>query len=256
MAHAAASTDRARPRGERTSTVRSLDDLARLTASQAEALYRDAGMPERMDQLDGDLVGRMLALRGTGGVVLGALASFARSSGFPWAGKSFSSRDATTGSGINRVRLGGRHRLFPFRTRFGGYYLTGDLMYRDGEGFYYHVDRAVDAVDLGGGNWLYTALAEERILASCAQVRDCTVVAGHRDGAVVTDLLLMLEPGADDDADHGAARDAMIREALGGPVAATLRQITVADEDDIVVGPTGKVRKFLMRQRHLAATQA
>jgi hypothetical protein len=122
---AAASTDRARPRGERTSTVRSLDDLARLTASQAEALYRDAGMPERMDQLDGDLVGRMLALRGTGGVVLGALASFARSSGFPWAGKSFSSRDATTGSGINRVRLGGRHRLFPFRTRFGASVIDG-----------------------------------------------------------------------------------------------------------------------------------
>jgi 3-aminoavenalumate diazotase len=139
-----------------------------------------------------------------------------------------------------------------YRTRFGGYYLTGDLMYRDDDGFYYHVDRAVDAVDLGGGNWLYTALAEERILASCPDVRDCTVIAGHRDGQVVTDLLLMLEPGAGQDAD----RDTVIRAALGGPVAATLRQITVADDDDIVVGPTGKVRKFLMRQRHLAATQA
>ena len=37
-------------------------------------------------------------------------------------------------------------------------------MYRDEEGYYYHVDRAVDAVDLGDGNWLYTALSEERIL--------------------------------------------------------------------------------------------
>src|SRR5581483_5045019 len=54
-----------------------------------------------------------------------------------------------------------------YRTRFGGYYLTGDLMYRDADGYYYHVDRAVDAVPLGGGNWLYTALSEERVLMNC-----------------------------------------------------------------------------------------
>jgi acyl-coenzyme A synthetase/AMP-(fatty) acid ligase len=139
-----------------------------------------------------------------------------------------------------------------FRTRFAGYYLTGDLMYRDSEGYYYHVDRAVDAVDLGDGNWLYTALCEERVLVACPDVRDCTVVAGRQDGRVVTDVLLMLEPGADPEADRGAA----IREALGEPVAATLRRITAADEEDLVVGPTGKVRKFLMRQRHLAKTAA
>jgi acyl-coenzyme A synthetase/AMP-(fatty) acid ligase len=139
-----------------------------------------------------------------------------------------------------------------FRTRLAGYYLTGDLMYRDSEGYYYHVDRAVDAVDLGGGNWLYTALSEDRILVSCPDVRDCTVVAGHADGQVVTDVLLMLEPGADPYTDRGPA----ILEALGGPAAATLRHIKVADEEDIVVGPTGKVRKFLMRQRHLATTGA
>jgi hypothetical protein len=115
--------DRARPRGE--PTVHTLDDLARLTASQAEALYRRAGMPERMEQLDGDLVGRMLALRGTGGVVLRSLAAFARSGGFPWGGKSFAAKDATSGTGINRVHLGGRHRLFPFRTRFGASVIDG-----------------------------------------------------------------------------------------------------------------------------------
>jgi acyl-coenzyme A synthetase/AMP-(fatty) acid ligase len=139
-----------------------------------------------------------------------------------------------------------------FRTRFAGYYLTGDLMYRDRAGYYYHVDRAVDAVDLGGGNWLYTALSEERILVSCPDVRDCTVVAGRLDDRVVTAVLLILEPGADPGADRGAA----IRAALGEPAAATLRQVTVANEEDIVVGPTGKVRKFLMRERHLAKTGA
>jgi acyl-coenzyme A synthetase/AMP-(fatty) acid ligase len=148
-----------------------------------------------------------------------------------------------------------------YRTRFAGYYLTGDLMYRDEEGYYYHVDRAVDAVDLGGGDWLYTALSEERILVACPDVRDCTVVAGRdgpakdgpakdggeEDGRVVTDVLLALAAGAD----PGTDRTAAVRAALGEPAGATLRRVMVVSEDEVVVGPTGKVRKFLMRQRHL-----
>jgi 3-aminoavenalumate diazotase len=141
-----------------------------------------------------------------------------------------------------------------YRTRHRGYYLTGDLMYRDDDGYYYHVDRLVDAVDLGDGDWLYTAMSEERVLARCPDVRDCTVIAGRVGTAVVTDVFLLLAPGADTGADYGAA----VREALGGPGAATLRRIViVADgDDDIVLGPTGKVRKFLMRQRHLAGAGA
>ena len=135
-----------------------------------------------------------------------------------------------------------------YRYRYRGYYLTGDLMYRDSEGYYYHVDRAADSVDLGGGNWLYTAMSEERILVRCPDVRDCTVVAGLADGKVVTDVLLLLDAKADPDADRTEA----VREALGAPAAATLRRIVAVPDDDIVVGPTGKVRKFLMRQRHLA----
>jgi hypothetical protein len=112
----------------------------------------------------------------------------------------------------------------------------------------------VDAVDLGDGNWLYTAMSEERVLARCPDVRDCTVIAGRVDGAVVTDVFLLLAPGADAGADYGAA----VREALGEPAAATLRRIVIAadGDDDIVLGPTGKVRKFLMRQRHLAGAGA
>lgn len=135
-----------------------------------------------------------------------------------------------------------------FRTRFRGYYLTGDLMYRDADGYYYHVDRAVDAVDLGGGNWLYTAMSEERILNQCPDVRDCTVVAGRAAEAVVTDVLLILVAGAD----PGLDRTDAIRQALGTEAAATLRRVMVVPDDQVLVGPTGKVRKFLMRQRHLA----
>ena len=136
-----------------------------------------------------------------------------------------------------------------FRTRHNGYYLTGDLMYQDEDGCYYHLDRVSDAVDLGEGNWLYTALSEERILARCPDVRDCTVLATrHDDGGVVTDVLLVLREGADPALD----RDETVRGALGPAAAATLRRIDAVPDDDVPVGPTGKVRKFLMRQRILA----
>ena len=140
-----------------------------------------------------------------------------------------------------------------FRTRLNGYYLTGDLMLRDSGGYFYHVDRASDAVDLGDGNWLYTALSEERILKRCPDVRDCTVLAGRGDdGTVVAEVLLVLAP----DADPALDRDGEVRAALGEVAAALPRRIVTVSDDEITVGPTGKVRKFLMRERLLAGTNA
>lgn len=137
-----------------------------------------------------------------------------------------------------------------YRSRLNGYYLTGDLMYRDEEGYYYHVDRAGDAVDLGGGRWLYTALSEERILKQLPDVRDCTVVAGRdADGPPVADVLLLLAADADPDLDRTPA----VAAALGPDAAGLLRRVVSVPDGEIVLGPTGKVRKFLMRQR-LAAT--
>jgi acyl-coenzyme A synthetase/AMP-(fatty) acid ligase len=138
-----------------------------------------------------------------------------------------------------------------FRTRLNGYYLTGDLMYRDEDGYFYHMDRVSDAVDLGGGNWLYTALSEERILKHCADVRDCTVLAARGDdGKLVIEVLLLLTA----DADVARDRDGEVGAALGAAAGALPRRIVTIPDDEIVVGPTGKVRKFLMRQRLLAAS--
>jgi acyl-coenzyme A synthetase/AMP-(fatty) acid ligase len=140
-----------------------------------------------------------------------------------------------------------------YRTRFRGYYLTGDLLYRDEEGYYYHVDRAVDAIDLGGGEWLYTAMSEESILRHCPDVHDCTVVATKsEDGRVTADVLLALHEWADPAVD----RTGEIRAALSEAVALTVRDVAVVGADHLITGPTGKVRKFLMRQRGLAQAAA
>ncbi|MGN9810280.1 class I adenylate-forming enzyme family protein [Micromonospora sp. BQ11] len=135
-----------------------------------------------------------------------------------------------------------------YRFRQRGWYLTGDLVYADEDGRYYHVDRAVDAVDAGGGKRFYTALSEERILAACPDVTDCTVVIVREGDAVVTDVLLELAAGADSTED----RTERVRAALGADVGATLRRVVPVRSDDIPVTVTGKVRKVVLRERYLS----
>ncbi|NES13062.1 MULTISPECIES: class I adenylate-forming enzyme family protein [Micromonospora] len=149
-----------------------------------------------------------------------------------------------------------------YRSRLRGWYLTGDLVYADEEGRYYHLDRAVDSVEVGDGRRFFTALSEERILAACPDIADCTVVIvkagdpsspagpGDADGAgrVVTDVLLELAAGADPDED----RTERIRAALGPDVGATLRRVVPVRADDLPVTVTGKVRKVALRERHLS----
>jgi hypothetical protein len=95
-----------------------------MDAAALAALYAK-GKPPRLADLDGAPRGRMLASVGPLGrdAALRAVARLARSSLFPWGGKSFTSRDEAHGRGINRVR--GVGDLFPFETRFGPSALDG-----------------------------------------------------------------------------------------------------------------------------------
>lgn len=137
-----------------------------------------------------------------------------------------------------------------YRTRRRGYFLTGDLMYRDVEGYYYHVDRAADSVDLGNGHRLYTAQSEERILAACPDILDCTVLAVREpDGLVSTQVMLVPHTGAD----HSIDRSERVRAALDEHVAATVRSVFTIDQKQIPHGPTGKVRKVVLRERYAKA---
>src|SRR5688572_2202241 len=96
---------------------RTLDELAALDARELEAVYRRGTVPASLHALDGSPVCRMLSVRGLTGPIAAALRGFARSEAFPWAGKSFAAKDDGAGTGINRVRLGGTRRWFPFETR-------------------------------------------------------------------------------------------------------------------------------------------
>jgi acyl-coenzyme A synthetase/AMP-(fatty) acid ligase len=130
-----------------------------------------------------------------------------------------------------------------FRFRLNGYYLTGDLVRRDPDGRFYHLDRAVDAVTGPDGTRYYTALSEERVQAACPQVRDCTVVIGSDGDRVVTEVFLEVDEQADYVQDELTER---VLAALGEPTAATVRQVSVAT--DLPRGATGKVRKVALRE--------
>ncbi len=98
----------------------SLDSLSRLSTEKLEQIYRGGELPQHFDVLDGHPRGRMLTVRKIEQNRLGrALRRFAAAASFPWGGKSFSATSATTGTGINRVHLFGRHQLFPFHTLLG-----------------------------------------------------------------------------------------------------------------------------------------
>lgn len=97
---------------------RTLDDLAELDVAALEAVYRRGTVPASLHALDGNPVCRMLAIRGLDqGGRAGFVRDLARASWFPWAGKSFAAQADGAGNGINRVRLLGGKRWFPFTTK-------------------------------------------------------------------------------------------------------------------------------------------
>jgi len=135
-----------------------------------------------------------------------------------------------------------------WRTRLNGYFLTGDLVYRDADGYYFHVDRMVDSVDLGNGGRLFTAAGEEQILSALPDVVECTVIAvTDPHGRPASKVLLVLAAGTDPDRD----RTDEVKAALGKDVAATVRRVVAVAPGRIPLGPTGKVRKGLLREQFL-----
>lgn len=127
-----------------------------------------------------------------------------------------------------------------------GFWLTGDVARRDGDGNFYHLDRTVDVIDTAEGP-VYSLPLEEVLLADCDEiVRDCSVVGVPRDGAAVPIAVVLLQAGA--------TADALLERANKELAAAGLAQlaaVVIAEEEaDFPLGPTGKVLKRELRTRH------
>jgi acyl-coenzyme A synthetase/AMP-(fatty) acid ligase len=131
-----------------------------------------------------------------------------------------------------------------YRSILAGYWLTGDIAYRDEDGYFYHVDRVVDVVQTAQGPG-YSVQLEEVVLNEVVGLEDCTVVAGgyrneHVAVAVVT--------GEDIDPEKVlfAANEAL--RAAGKP---ELAMVEVANGDgDFPLGVTGKSLKRHLREKY------
>ncbi|MDQ3036267.1 MAG: hypothetical protein M3Y87_27955 [Myxococcota bacterium] len=96
---------------------RRLDELVQLEHEALAPLYERATLP-RLDAIAGDLRGRMLAIPALPRLVSALPRAWARTSAFPWRGKSFAPKSADRGEGINRVVFD-RLKLFRFETFVG-----------------------------------------------------------------------------------------------------------------------------------------
>jgi hypothetical protein len=141
--------------------ILSLDDLSRMSFSELEALYRKGTVPSSLTAVNGAPRGRMLAVRQLDGGPIGELIRrFAASRAFPWAGKSFEAKSASSGKGINRIQARGvlgRQSLFPFETRIdssavdGGKTIVLDYDLADNPPYIRRVHD--DPRSLPGGSW-------------------------------------------------------------------------------------------------------
>ncbi|PZG55369.1 long-chain fatty acid--CoA ligase [Spongiactinospora gelatinilytica] len=130
-----------------------------------------------------------------------------------------------------------------------GYWLTGDVAWRDGEGRFYHLDRTVDVIDTAAGR-VYSLPVEEVLIADCADlVQDCAVVGvpsgeGQRPIAVVRPQAEAAGVTAEEVREHA-------NKALADAGLAPLAAVIIAGRDDeYPLGPTGKVLKRELRTRH------
>lgn len=130
-----------------------------------------------------------------------------------------------------------------YKSRIDGWFLTGDLVYADDTGHWYHLDRVPDAV-AGYDSGVYTAMSEELILQALPDVVDCTVVAVNEADGVRTDILLELGV----DADASVDRTDAVKQAVGETVAATVRKVEAVHAEDVPLTVTGKVRKVALRE--------
>src|SRR4051812_15367561 len=78
-----------------------LDDLLQLDPATLERLYAEARVP-KLDDLNGDLRGRMLAIPQLPPSLVGPIRALASHARFPWRGKSFQTQ-GDRGEGINRI---------------------------------------------------------------------------------------------------------------------------------------------------------
>jgi len=134
------------------------------------------------------------------------------------------------------------------RFEVNGYWLTGDIAYRDHEGRFYHLDRTVDVIDTADGP-IYSLPMEEVLIADVSDVINDGVVVGIQgDSGQRPVAVVRLQPNIDEPSCEVLLDKA--NRALASAGLAPLAAIVVAHaNEDYPTGVTGKVLKRILRTR-------
>jgi acyl-coenzyme A synthetase/AMP-(fatty) acid ligase len=144
--------------------------------------------------------------------------------------------------------------LTNYRSRLSGYWLSGDLAYRDEQGRFYHLDRVPDAIRTPAGV-IFSTYTEELLLRELPQLADATLVAVAPEGAgvgwegePVAQAYALLQTGPDWTVPADQVTDTVNAVLRAHDVPPVAEALVVADHE-VAVGVTGKVLKRELRER-------
>lgn len=124
-----------------------------------------------------------------------------------------------------------------------GYWLTGDMVYCDAKGYYYHVDRVHDVINVVSGK-IYTVLAEEVAFAVIPALRDCVVLSARINQHVCGVLVVILHDCLDGPRQYLREINRRLQQYGCAPITYCLER-TMAE---VPRGVTGKVLKRVLRR--------
>ncbi|WP_441245321.1 AMP-binding protein [Kitasatospora sp. McL0602] len=133
--------------------------------------------------------------------------------------------------------------------KLNGFWLTGDMAYRDEHGDHFLVDRAVDAIETEHGT-AYSVHMEEVLLLDVPGIEDAAVLAGRAGGKTVPVGVVTVSEDLSADKVFALANEAL--KAAGHQELGFLE--IVSDEHDFPVGVTGKVLKRELRDKYASLT--
>lgn len=136
--------------------------------------------------------------------------------------------------------------LLTEKNRLAGYWLTGDLVYKDRHGYFYHVDRIPDRIATPEGT-LYSCQTEELILKHFPEIFDCSIVGITVEGEVGAPMPVITVELISDDVDEGEllSRINSVLRDKGVPVGIQRLKVEPAH---LHVGVTGKKLKRKLRE--------
>ncbi|WP_428269795.1 class I adenylate-forming enzyme family protein [Haliangium sp.] len=134
-----------------------------------------------------------------------------------------------------------------YRAQRSGYWMPGDVGFRNDDGEYFHLDRAVDVIHSADGP-AYTLPTEEKIQNRYPELADASVIGVDDGSGHKVAIAFVWGVSGDEELDAGAMLEALNRDK-GNGYTARLSALAVVSLDEIPLGATGKVLKRELREK-------